>query len=116
MNQPASMGIEQRGGILVVVIHGRMMDEPVCTQLRAELVDGARAGEQPLVVDLSEVRILPSMGIGVLLEIHKKLAEAGRQMIIAGAQNPVRDVFRLTRVDQVLELSDSLEEAVQRVA
>ena len=113
MPQASSVSIDHRSGVLVACVHTKMMDETVCAQLRTALDDDAASTNGPVVVDLSDVKILPSLAIGVLLEARKKLAETGRRLIIAGAQPMVRDVLRLTRVDQILELCDTIDAAVQ---
>ena len=76
---------------------------------------GALAGSAPKVVlDLSRVAFIDSAGLASILSLVKGLPEGG-DLRIAGARDAVRAVFRLTRLDKVLALHDTVEDAVAAV-
>ncbi|WP_199509400.1 STAS domain-containing protein [Nucisporomicrobium flavum] len=67
--------------------------------------------DRPVVLDLAGVSFLDSSGIGVLLVWFKELQGAGGRLCVAGLQEPVAYVLRVTAVDQVLDVYDSAEAA-----
>lgn len=70
-------------------------------------------GMRNLVLDISGVDSLTSIGIRTLIVIHKLLTrdKAGR-LKLAGVVPPVRDMFDVAGVSQFLEMHDTTDEAV----
>lgn len=64
-----------------------------------------------VIVDLSEVDFIDSSGLGAIVAAMKQLRE-GQRLELAGLTPTVSKVFRLTRMDTVFSLFDTLEEAV----
>jgi anti-anti-sigma factor len=80
-----------------------------------EMIDKAacgRPGVDTIVLDLSRVRILPSLGLGALLQLTNKYKERHQRLILAALQPQVRTTLTITKLDQVLELEDSVEGAL----
>ena len=66
----------------------------------------------PIIVDMSEVDYVSSAGLNVTLLAAKSLAKTSRQLVVAGVNDDVADVMRLTGVDKLIVLSASLDAAV----
>ncbi len=69
--------------------------------VRASLKPGHRCIE----VDLSQATFVDSEGLGALISAHKAMAQCGGIVRIKGAVPMVRELFRLTRLDQLFEFS-----------
>jgi anti-anti-sigma factor len=67
----------------------------------------------PVVVDLSGVDVIATTGITLLLVADRELKRAGGKMVLAGTRGLVRDVLMRCRLDKVLTLAPSAEEAVR---
>lgn len=77
---------------------------------------GAFAARNPraLVIDMSAVQYVDSNGIGALLN----LARLGRQqlpVILTNVRPPIRTLFRVARLDQVLQLAETVEDALHQL-
>jgi anti-anti-sigma factor len=87
---------------------------------QALLVQVAAAADEspstPFVLDLSNVAVMPSMSIGVLVTLWKRFRDSGQRLILAGLQPQVRRTLTLCRIDKLLDICDSVEEARQRLA
>jgi anti-sigma B factor antagonist len=66
-----------------------------------------------VVIDLSRVQILPSLGLGALVQISNKCKARGQPLKLAAVQPGIRKVFAITRLDRILDLVDSVEAALQ---
>jgi anti-anti-sigma factor len=64
-------------------------------------------------VDLSGVEVIATTGITLLLVADRELKKAGGKMVLAGTRGLVRDVLLRCRLDKVLTLSPSVEEALR---
>jgi anti-anti-sigma factor len=67
----------------------------------------------PVVVDLSGVDVIATTGITLLLVADRELKRAGGKMVLAGTRGLVRDVLMRCRLDKVLTLAPSAEDAVR---
>lgn len=66
----------------------------------------------PLTIfDLSGVPYMDSAGIGVITNTYVSAANRGKKVIVAGTTNRVLDLFKITRVDTIIPMAASVEEA-----
>lgn len=68
-------------------------------------------GTQKLIVDLTQIEVTDSAGIGMLMQTHITASNAGAAMRVTGANPRVLSVLRMTRIDKVLNLTPSAAEA-----
>jgi anti-sigma B factor antagonist len=57
-----------------------------------------------VVVDLEEVRFLTSTALGKLLALQKRVRAAGGRLRVTGVTDSVYEVFRVTRLHEVLDV------------
>jgi anti-sigma B factor antagonist len=74
------------------------------------------AGARKLIVDCTRLSTITSYGVGVLIRLHKKLAETGGEVKIAAVDSPIIKVLRLLRLDTVFEIYNNSREAREAFA
>jgi anti-sigma B factor antagonist len=102
---------ETRGDVVIVTVVAPRLDAAVSVafvQAMATALGGARRA----VVDLGRVAFVDSTALGALVGIRKGMGDDGT-MAVAAAQPAVRNLFRLTRLDTVFPLFDTVEAAVE---
>lgn len=105
-----NLTIEPQESFVLARIEDSRLDALSAPDFKARMT-GALTGSAPKVVlDLSPVSFIDSAGLASILSILKGLPEGGA-LRIAGPRDAVRSVFRLTRLDKVLPLHDSVEDA-----
>jgi anti-sigma B factor antagonist len=67
---------------------------------------------QRVVVDLTKVTYLDSSGLAVLIEGMQKVQEYGGKFAVAGAQESVKHIFEIARLDQVFLIFPTVDEAL----
>jgi anti-sigma B factor antagonist len=82
---------------------GRVLDE-----LRA---DGARE----VIVDLSELTFIDSSGISALVSAARAASAEAGTLIVASPTAPVKRVFDIVNLSELLPIEDGLEGALQRI-
>ena len=113
MTNTAKVEQGETEGVRVVRLSGSLSQKGV-----AEVSQGfvaAVRGEGPgrhVVVDLGGVDVIATTGITLLLVADRELKKAGGKMVLAGTRGLVRDVLMRCRLDKVLTLAPSVEEAV----
>ncbi len=68
-----------------------------------------------LIVDLSKVPYVDSAGIGSLVGAHVSRQKGGT-LTLVGVSPRVRDALQVTRVEQFLRITDTVEQAVAAAA
>ena len=105
-----STSVERRNGATVLTVDGvvDLATAPQLEQLLAELID-----ERPnaLIVDLTAVTFLASVGLRILAETHERAGGTGKFAVVATGPATARPI-QLTKLDEFLALYDSAEEAL----
>lgn len=64
-----------------------------------------------IAVDMSRVEIITSDGLGVLIRARKAVGDHGGRLVLSGLTGNIRDVFKMTRLDKIFTLYDSVDVA-----
>lgn len=87
----------------------------VAPVLKSELVILSNEGVRNLILDLSGVHFVDSSGLSAILTANRLWSE-GKSFLIAGTLHPsVRRLFEISRLDTVLTIIPTLDEAVDYV-
>jgi anti-anti-sigma factor len=57
-----------------------------------------------LRLDLADVRVATAGGLGQLVRLHKALRARGGKLTLRNVEEPVYEVFRVTRLTEVLDV------------
>jgi anti-anti-sigma factor len=103
-------------GILMARIDHPQLNEDIARDMVDDIAAAAdRQPDMPVLLDLSKVSFLPSMAIGALVTLLKKLQEGKHRLMISGAQTPVRTTLAMCRVDKLFQFADTENDARARL-
>ncbi len=115
-NPNRRIDIEDMNGVIVAtLLEKKILDEPNIESLGRELfalVD--TEGRRKIVLDFHLVEYLSSAALGKLITMHKKVTTSGGRMALCNIQKDILDVFKITRLDKVLTLCTSLDDALSK--
>ncbi|MGH9554458.1 MAG: STAS domain-containing protein [Terriglobales bacterium] len=100
-------------GVVVLKITGRISLGRDSQQIEWQVNDLLKDNQNRVVFDLTAVNHMDSTGIGILMMCSARLKKAGGDLRVAGAQGLVGDVLRVTKVDSILGMHETAEEAVK---
>ena len=75
-------------------------------------LEGHLENTKAMVIDLSSVTFIDSTGLGVLLFALKRLNQKEGELKLCNVTKPVRVLFELVRLHQIMEVYNSREEAL----
>ena len=105
--------VEHRDDITLLTV-GEVVDLATAPVLE-EAIDGLLAEEpKALIVDLSGVTFLASVGLRLLVSTHEKVGESGQFAVVASGPITSRPI-QLTKLDEVFAMYPTLDEAFTRV-
>ena len=93
--------------IKIVMKEVHTLDVPdLKEKLQETIID---KGIKKMIVDLAEVKMITSSGIGIFLNINQSLKS---QLRLAAANDEVKKVLDLTKVTSVIKLFNTIEDAL----
>jgi anti-sigma B factor antagonist len=98
-------------GIVIVSITGRIALGVERGQIEDAVTGALKDGARKIVIDLEHVSYIDSAGVGIIAFCFGKASQVGAQFIAAATDARVMDVFRITRLDQVVTFVPDVESA-----
>jgi anti-sigma B factor antagonist len=92
-----------QGNTNVLQVRGEL-DALTAPDLRTTLDALAADRERDVVVDLSELRLIDSSGVGALVSLYKRVRATGRSVRFIGVSEQPLAIFKLLRLDLVFGL------------
>lgn len=74
---------------------------------------GEEAYQRPVLLDMADTEMIDSSGIGWLLLCHKRFQDGGGKLVCHSVPPLVGNVFKLMRINQVISITGTREEAEQ---
>ena len=103
----------EQGNPSVLSLEGSALGGPEGMAFSSALSELLEENAVDVVVDLSKVDIMNSSGLGMLVAASRSVGSAGRQMVLAGANENLRKLLAMTRLDGVLPHHETRAEAVE---
>jgi len=104
------VSVRSKGDITIVEIVGEV-DLYSSPQLRSDLLNLTKSGNEKILLDLSRVRYMDSSGVATLVEALQQAGKYGGKLKLANLRDAVKDVFELSRLDKVFDIYSTLEAA-----
>jgi anti-sigma B factor antagonist len=108
-----TIGIHYIGTIASIDIRGKLVKGQGGHQLQILTDKVLTAGTTKVILNLKEVPIIDSMGIGEIVRAYKRVQEAGCQFKIVGMTERVYGTMRMTQLLDLIESHKTEEEAVE---
>ena len=100
------------GSVLCVTVVGENISERESGILYDETDSQIDERCSAIVVDLRNVMMITSAGIGTLVRIHKRIAERKGTLTVCGLSEELAELFKLTRMDKLFSVSENRDSAI----
>ena len=117
MTNPLRLGIDvqKSSGHPVLHVTGEI-DIYTAPMFKQAVVNLVSEGNKDVIIDLSGVTFMDSSGFGTLLGATRRLRPSGGGLHLAGPNSTIQRMLRLTRLDSIMRIYDSPEEAVKAIS
>ena len=97
---------KREGGTLTAATEGRI--DGANARLFLEALEGAiEDSDTAVLLDLSGLAYISSAGLRVILQTAKALRTQEAQFALCSAKGPIREVFEISGIDQIISIHDS---------
>jgi anti-sigma B factor antagonist len=111
---PSEFAVTEQGpqaGHHVIAVRGEI-DLFTAPQLKQAVVEAIDAGDDRVVIDLSELTFLDSTGLGVLIGAVRRLRAKGGALAIVNTEPSIAKTFQITGLDKVFTILPTRAEAL----
>ncbi len=99
---------------LVVSAKGRL-DNFTAPQFENSMFNFISRGENIFIINFAHLEYISSAGLRSILAIAKKLKQIKGEMLFAGLQDPVKEVFKISGFNSIFRIFSTEEEALATI-
>ena len=104
-----------KGDIPVIRLSGRIIDGESAAKLQETFQGFARDGRIFTIIDLEHVTYFDSLAIGLLIAHYISVSQRGGRVLLLKADEKIRILMRMTRLEDRFAWVTDLEEALRTV-
>jgi anti-sigma B factor antagonist len=111
MRGELTVHVESKGDRAAQVVLEGSVDAHTVERFQKALADLAEGGVLWLVVDLSKMEYISSVGLNVLVNARSERRKAGGDLLLVAPQSHVLTIFKMLGLLEVLPISPTLDAA-----
>ncbi len=108
-----SMKVKESYNAVVIEMKGKLIGGPLSSEFSNALYSHMDKGEKNVVVDLGNVTYVNSSGLGILISGLTSMKKNGGDLKLANINSKVEGLLSITKLNQIFEQFDSVDEAVK---
>ena len=105
-----------QGDVVVVRLNGNLLGGPDADNFYNEVKSYLDQGNRRFVLDLANVRLMNSSGLGILIKALKPVREGGGDIHLAAVTERIDSLLVITKLYQVFQGFPDVEQAVRAFA
>lgn len=107
--------IDKREKYSILKLHESKLDSTIAPSLKSELLTLHAEGIRNIILDLEEIKYTDSSGLSSLLVGNRILQEDGGIFILIKLAEHALKLVKISQLDSVLNILNTLEEAIDAV-
>ncbi|MCF8277774.1 MAG: STAS domain-containing protein [Flavobacteriales bacterium] len=108
--------IEKKDNYAVVKVKAEKLDSQISPSLKSELVVLNADEFKNIIIDLSDTRYCDSSGLSAILVANRLCKNSNGSFVLCGLQRSVSKLISISQLDTILNITPTLEEAVDLLA
>jgi anti-sigma B factor antagonist len=109
------VAIDEARGRFELALEGKVYAD-AAPELKAALATAVERGLRALVVDAQKLEQIDSAGLGVFVEILKKIRPNGGKIVFFGLNQNLERVFEITKLRKVMGVKTTRDDAIGALA
>ncbi len=105
--------VSEKEGATVLTLKGKMMAGPELDKIHDKIKELVAKGTRKMVVDLGEVDLMDSRGLGVLVAAYTSLKNEKGELKLARITNKIQSLLVITHLTTVFKTYPSTDEALK---
>ena len=109
---------DYRRGVLTITFTTASLtsyEAPAIQEEITSLLDQWRGRARCVVLDMSQVSFIASVGLGMCIDVRHLIVEGGAKVVLFGLREELVEMFQLLKVDKLFENAGDHEELARAV-
>ncbi|SRR5258706_12535788 len=98
--------------VMALELAGRLAVGAESQEVQTKIEGLIAQNRKKIILDLTDLKYMDSTGLGTVVSCFTKMRQAGGQLRVAAANKTILNLFKITRLDKVLALDDTVAAAV----
>jgi anti-anti-sigma factor len=107
--------VSRLSGTVLIVTPQERLDTNSAPEVERVLTDHIERGEKQIVLDLSQIEYISSIGLRVILKTAMNMTRTGGRVVLCGGNDQVRTVLQLSGASIMSLHAPTLEQAMSKV-
>lgn len=107
--------IDKKENYTIVTVDEKKLDTSIAPDLKSEFVKLNAEGISNLILDMTQVKYTDSSGLSSILIANRLCNSTGGMLILTGLQDHVMKLITISKLESVLHILPTVEEAIDRV-
>jgi anti-anti-sigma factor len=104
--------VDKQERYTVIKVEAEKLDTSVAPALKSELVMLNAQGAKNMVVDLSATKYCDSSGLSSILVANRLCKNVEGTFVLSALQDPVKKLITISQLDTILNITPTVDEAV----
>ncbi len=104
---------EQDNGVLFIFLEGKLLGNQYEVQLLDQIEEHQEDGVKYAAIDVSQLELINSIGIGILMRILVKFRNKGGEVCLIKPSEQIRKLLIITKLMAIFSVVETKEEAIQ---
>lgn len=113
MGEATFVSIDSEGPVLVARVACPHVGERESGVIQDDIFVRLDSGGAGVALDLEEVRMMSSVGLGMLITLTKRCASGGGKLAIFGMSPELHKLIKLTKLERILTIVDDQMKAIK---
>lgn len=98
---------------MVVNLYGELLDRDECRELISLLQTATDDGKVNIIFDLSDLRIMNSTGLNILVNTLTMARKTGGDVVLCGLSQKINQLFIISKLNTIFRVFDTESEATE---
>jgi len=107
-----SLNIRMQDNIAIVKISDKLLSDYQREGILSPIEEKIDVGISLFILDLSELKLINSSGLGILITILTKARKAGGEAILTGINEQISKLLVITKLTAVFTTTKTIEEGI----
>ncbi|MEY4111120.1 MAG: hypothetical protein RLZZ46_1475 [Bacteroidota bacterium] len=108
--------VEKFENYTLIRVTSEKLDNTISPVLKSQLVVLSSEGVKNIIIDLELSRYCDSSGLSAVLVANRLCNNAGGVFVLTQIQEPIRKLINISQLDSILNITDTLQEAIDLLA
>ena len=107
--------IQKRENVTIVSIFTQILGGNDSEQIHDTLNDVLLYRSKNIIIDLKGVKLINSIGVGILMSSWTHIINAGDRMIVLCNSNNILEILSLCEIDQIIPIYSNIADAMSKL-